>query len=115
MLMLSKKFKVLSDAFPNNWVAQDDDGSDDDDDVDDDYDDDDDSLSTDECKQSKSSNRGKGREWLVEKIINVRLCDSGVRASKGTSCTPLYLAPTALKIGLTLSSSSRSISLLHDV
>lgn len=98
MLVLSKKFKAFSDAFPDDWVPSDDEeeeqeGSTDDDvshEADDHVGDDGGNLAAGGAARSGGSEASKDKDYEVEAILNVRVCDDALRQSKGTS-TPSLL------------------------
>ena len=86
MLMLSKKFKALSDAFPDDWVPSEDEDEDDEDssshsggEVEEDGED----LSAGEAESS--GGKGEDQDYGVEAIHNVRVSDKALRQRKGTS------------------------------
>lgn len=84
-LLLCKEFKALSDAFPDDWVSPDDH---DDDNRDSDND------NRDSCSRRGGVQTGKAKEWEVEEILNVRVCDEAVRLAKGAVKRTLFPQPT---------------------
>ena len=78
-MVLCKKFKALSDAFPDDWCPPDEDG---------DTDEEEEEVNEEACSQEMcdhtgGSQTGTDKEWEVEEIYNVRVCDEAVRKAKG--------------------------------
>lgn len=95
-MVLCKKFKALSDAFPDDW------GSLDEDDTveEEEEEEEEDQANEDSCSKDGSDHTGgsqtyPAKEWEVEEIYNVRVCDEAVRKAKGAVTVQLY-HPTLL-------------------
>lgn len=90
LLILCKKFKALSDAFPDDWVSPND--SDDEDA---------DNYNKESCSRRNSSRDSRGaqtsrsKESEVEQIVNVRVCDEAVRLAKGAAKRTFFPHPLA--------------------
>ena len=84
MLMLSKKFKTLSDAFPDDWVpSEDEDDEDSSNNSGSDVEEDGEDVTEDEAESSGGT--GEDQDYGVEAIHNVRVSDKALRQRKGTS------------------------------
>lgn len=86
MLVLSKKFKVLSDRFREDWVPSDD--EDQDDGSGSETCEHEEDLTAGEAEPIGDSGTGKDQDYGVEAIRNVRVYDQALRQSKGTSSCP---------------------------
>lgn len=89
MLVLSKKFKVLSDRFPEDWAPSDDEdqehgsGSETGENEED--------LTEGGAEANTGCGTGKEKDYGVEAIQNVRVYDQALRQSKGIS-SPTHVA-----------------------
>ena len=89
-MVLCKKFKALSDAFPDDWGLSDED--------DDDEEEEEDITNEESCSEDRSDYTGSsrtstGKEWEVEEIYNVRVGDEADRKAKGAFRIPLLGSP----------------------
>lgn len=109
-MVLCKKFKALSDTFPDHWGLPDEDDSDDEEEVGPDRANEE-CCSEDGSDQSGGSQTSTGKEWEVEEIYDVRVCDEAVRLAKG-AFSSLLLEPV-LFYNVSLSHSSKSYMLLY--
>ena len=83
-MVLCKKFKALSDAFPDDWGSPNEDDSDDEQKEEEGDQANEDSCSDDRSDHTGGSQTSSGKESEVEEIYNVRVCDEAVRKAKGT-------------------------------
>ena len=117
-MVLCKKFKALSDAFPDDWCSPDEDG-----DNNEEEEEEEDKVDEESCSEDMSDHIGgtqtsKNKEWEVEEIYNVRVCDEAVRKAKGAVKIQLQhptLPESPLFDTMSLSESSKPYMLQHTL